>query len=140
MSFALGSRCCLLTVALAGQVPVCLLAQGPLGQTDLDATAHKHGVVIAYALHRQDQGPQGLYIDYQGHDVNDDTVARVTYNNQEAHDLHIESIYVHGENIVTQGRIQLDIDIPPGVKKELVIVRRDKKGLPAKVYVDIHAQ
>jgi hypothetical protein len=87
-----------------------------------------------------DAGPQGLYVDTKGHDDNDDTVGNVMYNNQDQNVVHIAAIYVHGENIVTQGRFELNLDIQPGEKKQLLVIMRDKKGMKAKVSVDLHFQ
>jgi hypothetical protein len=87
-----------------------------------------------------DEGPQGIYVDTQGHDDNDGIVGVVTYNNQEQSTIHIDSIYVHGENITTQGRFKIDQNIYPGEKKKLLEIVRDKKGLKSKVSVDVHFQ
>jgi hypothetical protein len=94
------------------------------------------------ALHSSvpDQGPQGIYVDTQGHDNNDSVVGNVTYNNQDQSTIHIESIYVHGENITTQGRFKIDQSINPGEKKQLLEILRDKKGTESKVFVDVHFQ
>jgi hypothetical protein len=87
-----------------------------------------------------DEGPQGIYVDTQGHDDNDSVVGTVTYNNQDQSTIHIDSIYVHGENITTQGRFKIDQNIYPGEKKKLLEILRDKKGTKSKVSVDVHFQ
>ena len=87
-----------------------------------------------------DEGPQGIYVDTQGHDDNDGVVGTVTYNNQDQSTIHIDSIYVHGENITTQGRFKIDQNIYPGEKKKLLEILRDKKGMKSKVSVDVHYQ
>jgi hypothetical protein len=87
-----------------------------------------------------DEGPQGIYVDTQGHDDNDGVVGIVTYNNQDQSTIHIDSIYVHGENITTQGRFKIDQNIYPGEKKKLLEILRDKKGIKSKVSVDVHFQ
>jgi len=87
-----------------------------------------------------DAGPQGVFVDTKGYDDNDDTVGKIMFNNQEQNKIHIAAIYVHGENIVTQGRFELNLDIQPGEKKQLLVVLRDKKGMKAKVFVDLHYQ
>jgi hypothetical protein len=87
-----------------------------------------------------DEGPQGIYVDTQGHDDNDGVVGNVTYNNQDQSTIHIDSIYVHGENITTQGRFKIDQNIYPGEKKKLLEILRDKKGTKSKVSVDVHYQ
>jgi hypothetical protein len=87
-----------------------------------------------------DEGPQGIYVDTQGHDDNDSVVGNVTYNNQDQNTIHIDSIYVHGENITTQGRFKIDQNIYPGEKKKLLEILRDKKGTKSKVSVDVHYQ
>lgn len=87
-----------------------------------------------------DEGPQGIFVDTQGHDDNDSVVGNVTYNNQEQSTIHIVSIYVHGENITTQGRFKIDQNIYPGEKKKLLEIVRDKKGTKSKVFVDVHFQ
>ena len=45
----------------------------------------------------------------------------VTYNNQDQSTIHIESIYVHGENITTQGRFKIDQNIYPGEIEKLLV-------------------
>jgi hypothetical protein len=92
----------------------------------------------AMAAHVADEGPQGVFVDTTGFDDNDDTVGKVMYNNQDQNSIHIAAIYVHGENIVTQGRFELNLDIAPGEKKQLLVIMRDKKGMKAKVSVDLH--
>ena len=73
-------------------------------------------------------------------DDNDGVVGNVTYNNQDQSTIHIDSIYVHGENITTQGRFKIDQNIYPGEKKKLLEILRDKKGTKSKVSVDVHYQ
>ena len=87
-----------------------------------------------------DLGPQGIFVDLAGHDDNDDVVGKVTFNNQGDSTVHIESLYIHGENITTQGRFDVAKDIQPGEKQELLVILRDVKGKKAKVFVDIHYQ
>jgi len=96
------------------------------------------GLNFSLAAIVQDQGPEGIYVDVQGHDDNDDVVGNVTYNNQSSGNVRIESIYVHGENITTQGRIVIHMDIPAGTKKQIFVILRDKKGKPAKASVAVH--
>jgi hypothetical protein len=134
------SLLCLVKVVLVGQGAATAFAVGPMpmGQSDRDTPSRTHATAIAYLHLGEDQGPQGLFIDVQGHDNNDDIVAKISYNNQDANTVHIDSIYVHGENLATQGRIPVDLDIPSGSKQELALIRRDKKGVPSKVFVDIH--
>jgi hypothetical protein len=88
----------------------------------------------------QDLGPEGIYVDVQGHDNNDDVVGNVTYNNQTKDNVHIESIYVHGKNIKTQGMFRVNITIQIGAKIKLLEVLRDKLGEPATVAVEVHYQ
>ena len=87
-----------------------------------------------------DLGPQGMFIDLAGHDDNDDTVGTVTYNNQGDSTVHIESLYVHGVNITTQGRFEIDVDIQPGERKALKVIMRDVRGKKSKVFADIKDQ
>jgi hypothetical protein len=87
-----------------------------------------------------DAGPQGVFVDTEGFDDNNSTVGKVMYNNQDQNPIHIAAIYVHGENIVTQGRFELNVDIKPGEKKQLLVILRDKKGVKATVHVDLHYQ
>jgi hypothetical protein len=87
-----------------------------------------------------DAGPEGIYVDTLGHDDNDDIVGNITYNNQAQAAVHIESIYVHGENITTQGRFEINRNIASGEKRQLLVIMRDVKGQKAKVFVDIHFQ
>jgi hypothetical protein len=88
----------------------------------------------------QDLGPEGIYVDVQGHDNNDDVVGNVTYNNQTKDNVHIESIYVHGKNIKTQGMFRVNITVQIGAKIKLLEVLRDKLGEPATVAVEVHYQ
>jgi aerobic-type carbon monoxide dehydrogenase small subunit (CoxS/CutS family) len=74
----------------------------------------------------------------QGHDKNDDVVGTVYYNNQSNNSVHIASIYVHGKNITTQGRISINQDIEVSEKKKLVDIMREKLGETATVSVDVH--
>jgi hypothetical protein len=88
----------------------------------------------------QDLGPEGIYVDVQGHDNKDDVVGNVTYNNQSKDSVHIESIYVHGKNIKTQGMFRINITIQAGAIVTLLEILRDKTGEPATVSVEVHYQ
>jgi hypothetical protein len=136
------------TLNFIGMVPLLLLvgltlqAKGPLAVADANAGPWA-GLHLAKAVRSSDvpdEGPQGIYVDTQGHDDNDGIVGVVTYNNQEQSTIHIDSIYVHGENITTQGRFKIDQSIYPGEKKKLLEIVRDKKGVKSKVSVDVHFQ
>jgi len=134
------------------QRPILLLGSIPLfmpGGVDLEhkvmllkdrsgAMVMNTGLNFSLATIVQDQGPEGIFVDVQGHDDNDDVVGNVTYNNQSSANIRIESIYVHGENITTQGRFVVHVDISPGTKKQIFVILRDKKGKPAKASVDVH--
>jgi len=88
----------------------------------------------------QDLGPEGIYVDVQGHDKNDDVVGNVTYNNQSKGSVHIQAIYVHGKNIKTQGLFPVNVDIAVGAKVKLLEILRDKMGETATVAVEVHYQ
>jgi hypothetical protein len=96
------------------------------------------GLTYCFAAVLQDEGPAGIFVDMQGHDKNDGVVGTVYYNNQTSNSVHITSIYVHGKNITTQGRIPIDLDIEVSEKKKLVDIMREKLGEPATVSVDVH--
>jgi hypothetical protein len=98
------------------------------------------GPVFSFAARLQDQGPEGVFVDVQGHDKNDEVVGTVFYNNQSKITVRIESIYVHGKNITTQGRIPIGMDVPANSKVQLLVVKRDKLGEPSTVAVDVHFQ
>jgi len=88
----------------------------------------------------QDLGPEGIYVDVQGHDKNDSVVGSVSYNNQSKGSIHIQAIYVHGKNIKTQGLFPVNVDIEVGAKVKLLDVLRDKIGEPSTVAVEVHYQ
>lgn len=107
------------------------------GQATLAAALEPSGSDTALA---RDIGPEGIYVDTQGHDQNDDVVGSVTYNNQSRVSVHIQAIYVHGKNIKTQGLFPVNVDIEVGAKVKLLEVLRDKTGEPATVAVEVHYQ
>ena len=117
-----------------------LYAKGSLPNDDHGPLVRPMVAESAIVSSVPDEGPQGIYVDTQGHDDNDSVVGNVTYNNQDQSTVHIESIYVHGENITTQGRFKIDQNIYPGEKKQLLEILRDKKGVKSKVFVDVHFQ
>jgi hypothetical protein len=94
----------------------------------------------AFAAVRRDLGPEGIYVDMQGHDKDDEVAGEVTYNNQARMPVHIQSIYVHGKNIKTQGLFSVNLDIEAGAKVTLLEILRDKIGESATVAVDVHFQ
>jgi hypothetical protein len=111
---------------------------GPMG--GLEVMPAQAGAMFSHAARMQDQGPEGVFVDMQGHDKNDDVVGTVYYNNQSKITVRIESIYVHGKNISTQGRIPIGMDVHAGSKVQLVVIKRDKLGEPATGSVDVHFQ
>lgn len=127
-------------VSLLLLVGLKLQAKGPVTSVDVGPLAGLHLAETIRVSAGPDEGPQGIYVDTQGHDDNDGVVGTVTYNNQEQSTIHIDSIYVHGENITTQGRFKIDQNIYPGEKKKLLEILRDKKGMKSKVSVDVHFQ
>lgn len=102
------------------------------------ATALDHSGSFSALL--QDLGPEGIYVDVQGHDKNDNVVGSVTYNNQSKGSVHIQAIYVHGKNIKTQGLFTVNVDVEVGAKVKLLDILRDKIGELATVAVDVHYQ
>ena len=131
---------CIWIVPLLVLVGLELQAREPFPSADSGPTVGLHLAETAQVSAVPDEGPQGIYVDIQGHDDNDGVVGTVTYNNQDQSTIHIESIYVHGENITTQGRFKIDQNIYPGEKKKLLEILRDKKGTKSKVSVDVHYQ
>jgi hypothetical protein len=121
-------------------VGVKLQAKEPFPGIDPGPSAGPRQVETVRLSAVPDAGPQGIYVDTQGHDDNDGVVGDVMYNNQDQSTIHIDSIYVHGENITTQGRFKIDQNIYPGEKKKLLEILRDKKGTKSKVSVDVHFQ
>jgi hypothetical protein len=117
-----------------------LQAKGPFAPADFGPLVSLRLTEAVRVSTVADEGPQGIFVDTQGHDDNDSVVGNVTYNNQEQSTIHIDSIYVHGENITTQGRFKIDQNIYPGEKKKLLEILRDKKGTKSKVSVDVHYQ
>ena len=115
-----------------------LQAKGPFARADAGSSAGLHLAETLGILAGPDEGPQGIYVDTQGHDDDDGVVGNVMYNNQDQSTIHIDSIYVHGENITTQGRFKIDQNINPGEKRKLLEILRDKKGMKSKVSVDVH--
>jgi hypothetical protein len=128
------------TVPLLMLAGLKLRATGPSANVDSGRSMAANLAVTTRVSPATDEGPQGIYVDTQGHDDNDGVVGNVTYNNQDQSTIHIDSIYVHGENITTQGRFKIDQNIYPGEKKKLLEILRDKKGLKSKVFVDVHFQ
>jgi hypothetical protein len=131
---------CIWMVSLLMLVGLKLQARAPFPSADSEPWV---GLYLAETIDISavsDEGPQGIYVDTQGHDDNDGVVGSVTYNNQAQSTIHIDSIYVHGENITTQGRFKIDQNIYPGEKKKLLEILRDKKGTKSKVSVDVHFQ
>jgi hypothetical protein len=117
-----------------------LFAEGLLpkpGQEKLTSALANSG---SFSALMQDLGPEGIYVDVQGHDKNDSVVGSVTYNNQSKGSVHIQAIYVHGKNIKTQGLFPLNVDIEVGAKVKLLEILRDKIGEPATVAVEVHYQ
>jgi hypothetical protein len=117
-----------------------LLAEGRLpgpGQENLTTTLDPTG---SFSALMQDLGPEGIYVDVQGHGKNDEVVGDVTYNNQSKGSVHIQAIYVHGKNIKTQGLFPVNVDIAVGEKVKLLEILRDKIGEPATVSVEVHYQ
>ena len=117
-----------------------LHAKGPFPIADPGPLVGLHLAETVQVSAVPDEGPQGIFVDTKGHDDNDGVVGTVTYNNQDQSTIHIDSIYVHGENITTQGRFKIDQSIYPGEKKKLLEIVRDKKGTKSKVFVDVHFQ
>ena len=117
-----------------------LHATGPYARVHFESLVRLRPTETVNVSAATDEGPQGIFVDTQGHDDNDSVVGIVTYNNQEQSTIHIDSIYVHGENITTQGRFKIDLNIYPGEKKKLLEIVRDKKGTKSKVFVDVHFQ
>ena len=115
---------------MVGGTPLQAGGPGPMGG--------RVGLTFCFSAVLQDAGPAGLFVDTQGHDNKDDVVGTVYYNNQSNNSVHIESIYVHGKNIRTQGRITIDLDIAASEKKKLVDIMREKLGEPSTVSVDVH--
>jgi hypothetical protein len=64
----------------------------------------------------------------------------VTYNNQSKDSVHIQSIYVHGKNIKTQGMFTINAYIPAGARVKFLQIMRDKTDEPATVAVEVHYQ
>ena len=131
---------CIWIVPLLVLVGLELQARAPFPSADSAPLVGLHLAETAQVSAVPDEGPQGIYVDTQGHDDNDGVVGTVTYNNQDQSTIHIESIYVHGENITTQGRFKIDQNVYPGEKKILLEILSDKKGTKSKVSVDVHYQ
>lgn len=131
---------CIWIVPLLMLVGLKLQARGPFPSADSEPLVGLHLAETIRVSAVPDEGPQGIYVDTQGHDDNDSVVGNVIYNNQDQSTIHIDSIYVHGENITTQGRFKIDQNIYPGEKKKLLEILRDKKGTKSKVFVDVHYQ
>jgi hypothetical protein len=108
--------------------------------TDPRPLVWRSGPTSVMAAANPDLGPEGISYDSQGHDAFDAVAGQVTFNNQERTSIHIETIFVQGVNIKTQGRIQIGMDIPPGEKRVLLVIMRDKKGKPSNVSVSVQLQ
>jgi hypothetical protein len=117
-----------------------LLADGFVIKPGPKTMATALSSAYAFSALMQDLGPEGIYVDVQGHDNKDDVVGIVTYNNQSKDSVHIQSIYVHGTNIKTQGMFTVNAYIPAGTRVKLMEIMRDKTGEPATVAVDVHYQ
>jgi len=107
------------------------------GQENLNTALDHTG---SFSALMQDLGPEGIYVDVQGHGKNDEVVGDVTYNNQSKGSVHIQAIYVHGKNIKTQGLFPVNVDIEVGAKVKLLDILRDKLGEAATVSVEVHYQ
>ena len=117
-----------------------LRAEGLCPETGPEALAPEAASAYSFAALMQDLGPEGIYVDMQGHGNNDDVAGIVTYNNQSQNNVHIHAIYVHGKNIKTQGMFTIDLDIEAGKKVKLLTILRDKLGEPATVAIEVHYQ
>jgi hypothetical protein len=104
---------------------------GPEALATDPANAH------SFAALMQDIGPEGIFVDTQGFDNNNDVAGNVMYNNQTEMNIHVHAVYVHGKNIKTQGKFILDVDIEAGKKVKLLTILRDKLGEPSTIFVEI---